>query len=149
MLNFSKLKYPCITWLITSAISIIVSIFKDMLNQYFKITRSLLYNPYYKWSEFWLFLIVILLIICFCYFILIWIFKDQLKSLIGKEILAIILSFFIIPLFIPYNTLPQYLRNFSNFPLLGEYFFDIVEVGIGGSFVPIIYSILKGKRNKD
>ncbi len=149
MLKFSILRRYLIIWLISSVIAIIISFFKDMLNQQLKLIGSTYYTPYYKWSDFWIFFAVILSIVCIAYFIVILLFSKQFKSLASKEILAIILSFFLVPLLIPYNSLPQYLHNILNFSLLREYLFEIMEIGIAGSLIPIIDLILNRMKQKE
>lgn len=141
MLKFS-IKRIILNWLVSSIIAIIISFIKDLLNQNLKSIQSTFYNPYYKWTDFWFFFLIILLIISFSYFIIIFIFKKTFKSFVSREILAILLSFFVIPLIIPYNSLTNYLINISNFSILEEYLFEIMEIGIAGSFIPIIDKIL-------
>lgn len=148
MLKFFAKKF-IITWSISCLIAFIISFFKDMINQNLKSSGSLFYNPYYKWTDFLLFFAIILLIICTCYFVLILSAKKTFKTFMGKEILGVVLSFFLIPLLIPYNSLADYLMNPGNFSILKEYFFDIMEIGIAGSCIPIIDEFVHKKFDRN
>lgn len=143
MLSLQKLKFA-FCYLGDLLISLIaISIIKDALNRWLGSMNSTLHNPLYRWTDYWLFLPIILFIICLAFFILVGTFNIQSKRFFKKEALAVTLSFFLIPLFIPYNPLPTYFQHLEDFALLGEYFFEIMEIGIAGSLIPVIYTVLK------
>lgn len=81
-------------------------------------------------------------IISVIYFGTILILKNTPISFTKKVIYAALLSFFIVPLFFPYNPFPKY---FYDIQILGNYLFGVLYIGLTGTLIPFIDKIITNR----
>lgn len=139
MLNQKTIYRFFILWLIGTFIATIIGLLKDYVDHNFKISNSWYFIQNYRWTDELLSCAVFLFVIALCYFLMVYLLKKKARKMGLKILLFFFISFFIVPFLFPQNPFPEYLFSIE---ALGRYLFGLLEIGIVGTFFPLIDELI-------